>query len=145
MIRDNLCRIAVWGVRRMPSRYEIDPVRRFVVITLSGELTDEALFKLYDDIKDLPEVRPDFSVLVDLREAIGRKVTSAGVGTLAQRPRMFSAEARRAVVVPSEFGSRMVRMYNVSRESEGGEVAIFSDFAEAKRWVETGEAEPREG
>jgi hypothetical protein len=129
----------------MPSSYEIDPVRRIVVVTLSGELTDEGLFKLYEDLKDAPEIKSDFAILIDLRQASGRNVTSAGVGTLAQRPRMLSPEARRAVVVPSDFGSRVVRMYNVLREGQGGEIAIFSDFAEARRWVETGEAEPHEG
>jgi hypothetical protein len=129
----------------MPSNYEIDPVRRIVVVTLSGDLTDEGLFKLYDDLTDFPEIKPDFAILIDLRQTSGRSVTSAAVGTLAQRPPLLSPEARRAVVVPSDFGSRVARMYNVLREGHGGEVAIFSDFAEARRWVETGEAEPHEG
>jgi hypothetical protein len=129
----------------MPSNYEIDPVRRIVIVTLSGELTDEGLFKLYDELKETPETRSDFAILIDLRQASGRNLTSAGVGALAQRPLMLSRETRRAVVVPSDFGSGMARMYNAFREAQGGKVAIFRNFAEAMRWIETGEAEPHGG
>jgi hypothetical protein len=129
----------------MPLTHEIDSVRRIVIVTLSGELTDERLFTLYDELKESPEIRTDFAILIDLRQASGRNLTSAGVGALAQRPLMLSPEARRAVVVPSDFGSGMARMYNALREAQSGEVAIFRNFAEAMRWIETGEAEPHGG
>jgi hypothetical protein len=123
----------------MRSTLDIDPVRRTAIVTLSGELTDEQLFKLYDGLQDNPEVRPDFALLIDLQQASGSNVTSAGVSALAQRPLVLSAEARRAVVLPSDFGVEVARLYNMLREAEGGEVMIFRDLAEARRWAETGE------
>lgn len=123
----------------MSSTHEVDPVRRIVIVTLDGDLTDEKLFMLYDRLQDDPEVKPDFALLIDLRRASGFKVTSTGVHALAQRPLMLSPEARRAVVVPSDFGVEMARVYNRMREAGGGGTAIFRDLDEAKRWAQSKE------
>jgi hypothetical protein len=115
---------------------EIDPLHRVAIVTLSGELTDDGLFMLYDELQDAPEVGSDFAILVDLRRASGRKLTSDGIGAVARRPLLLSPKARRAVVVSRDLESAMAQLYNRFRAAKGGEVVISPDFAVARRWVE---------
>jgi hypothetical protein len=94
---------------------ETDAVARVVVVRVSGDVGDRELLGLADDMKQVPEVEADFSFLIDLRQANGENVTSAGLAAIAQRPLVFSPESRRAAVVPSELGFGMARMYELQR------------------------------
>lgn len=116
--------------------HEIDPLHRVVMVTVSGELTDKGLLTLYDDLRYAPEVGSDFALLIDLRRASGRKLTSDGICALAQRPLTVFPTGRRAVVVSGDVEFAMAQMYNMLRESDGGELAISTDFAETRRWIE---------
>jgi hypothetical protein len=117
---------------------QIDPRKRVVTLRVSGELDDSGLLRLADELRKDPEVQPDFSLLIDLTGASGRQVTSGGVRTLVSEPLVLSPTSRRAVVVPSDLGYGMARMYELQRE-KGGATRVFRDFDEALRWV-TGEA-----
>jgi hypothetical protein len=115
---------------------ETDKVARLVVLKVSGELGDRDLLSLADELENASEVEPDFALLIDLRRADGRTVT--GVQALARQPLLLSPESRRAVVVPSELGFGMARMYELLRQQAAPRV--FRDYAEADRWVRTGNA-----
>lgn len=114
---------------------EIDSESRVVILTVSGKLTDQGLVGLYDEVRQADGVTPDFALLIDLRQADGHEVTTGAVASLAQRPLLLSGESRRAVVVPSEFGFGMARMYELLREARGGGFRVFRDFDEARRWL----------
>jgi hypothetical protein len=75
---------------------------------------------------------------MDLRQAHGQNVTSAGVRALAARPLVLSLASRRAVVVPSDLGYGMARMYEILGDKRGGATRVFRDYGDARRWVETG-------
>jgi hypothetical protein len=117
---------------------KIDAAARVVILEVSGDLGDPELLGLAEELEKAPEVEADFSLLMDLREASGKSVTSAGVRALAARPLVLSAASRRAVVVPSELGFGMARMYEMLREERGGAPRVFRDYDAARRWVETG-------
>ncbi len=119
--------------------HQIDFARRVVVLTASGELTDEGILDIHDELMKDPDVRPDFALLIDLREAIGRDLTTAAVRSLAERFLVFSPESRRAVVVQSDFGFGMARMYESLRGEKGGGMSVFRDIDEALLWVRTGD------
>jgi hypothetical protein len=123
----------------MASTYEIDPVRHIVIVSMTGEITDEHLVEIHDRLRSDKTVRPDSALLIDLREAKGTKITSAGVRALARLPLVLSPESRRAVVVPSKLGLGMVRMYELWREGEGDHIRAFRDFDEARDWVASDE------
>ena len=76
--------------------------------------------------------------VVSSRYASGRAVTTAGVKALAQHPLVLAPAARRAVVVPTDLGFGMARMYEMFAEPRGGAVRLFRDYAQARRWVELG-------
>jgi hypothetical protein len=117
---------------------KIDAAARVVILEVSGDLGDPELLGLAEELEKAPEAEADFSLLMDLREASGKNVTSAGVRALAARPLVLSAASRRAVVVPSELGFGMARMYEMLREERGGAPRVFRDYDAARRWVETG-------
>jgi hypothetical protein len=113
----------------------IDHDHRVITVTLTGELTDAELLSLAAEVAKTPGIGKDFSLLLDLRFADGAKITTAGVRQMAARPLAFPATARRAVVVPSELGFGMARMYEMLRGE--GAPRVFKDYDAARRWVET--------
>ena len=115
-----------------------DATTRVVVLRVSGEMGDRELVSLADELANARDVEPDFSLLIDLREVNGKSVTSAGVKALVERPMVLSPESRRAVVVPTQLGFGMARMYELLRQNRGGATRAFRDYDEAQRWVETG-------
>jgi len=121
----------------MPVERRIDPAGRVVILTVTGDIDDRDLLGLADHLEDEPRVDPDFSLLIDLREAHGQKVTSAGVYRLVERTLIMSATSRRAVVVDSDLGFGMTRMYEMLRTNRGGAPRVFRDYDDALRWVTT--------
>jgi hypothetical protein len=119
-------------------RRQINAVDRVVIMTVIGELWDQELLSLANELKKEPQVEPDFSLLIDLRQAKGGNVTRVGVSALAKVPLALSPASRRAVVVPSELGFGMARMYGLMRDERDGTMQVFRDFDEAQRWVATG-------
>jgi hypothetical protein len=116
----------------------IDAEARIVVLKVDGALEDRDLLGLADRLEQDPEVQMDFSLLIDLREADGREVTSAGVQALAARSLVLSRPSRRAVVVPSNLGFGMARMYEMFSGRRGGAARVFRSYSEALRWLEFG-------
>ena len=114
----------------------IDSATRVVLIRVSGPIADGELANLSNVVSSAPGVTPEFSLLIDLRDALGGAVTGPGVRVLARQPLVLSPTSRRAVVVPSVLGVGMARMYELLREQGGGGARVFTDYDEAKRWVE---------
>lgn len=116
----------------------IDRAARLVMLTVSGDLGDAELLRVGDELASAPEIEPDFSLLIDLRQAHGEKVTSAGVYRIVERALVLSPTSRRAVVVPTDLGFGMARMYEMLRTNRGGGPRVFRDYEEARRWVTSG-------
>jgi hypothetical protein len=119
----------------MAVRIAIDAARGLVIVTVTGELSDETLLEIPAALHANPELRPESSLLVDLSGAEGRRVTSAGVRRLAEQPLYFAKSSRRAVVVPSDLGFGVARMYDLLRDASGGGVRVYRDRAEAEAWL----------
>jgi hypothetical protein len=114
---------------------EVDRTDRVVMLGVSGDIDDAGLLGLAAQIRAADEVPPDFALLIDLRQASGLQVTAAGVRSLVSQPLVLAAASRRAVVVPTDLGFGMARMYEMLREDHGGGMRAFRDFDAARRWV----------
>ncbi len=114
---------------------EVDRTDRVVVLCVSGEIDDAGLLGLPAAIGAAGEVPPDFALLVDLRQASGVRVTAAGVRSLVAQPLVLAPASRRAVVVPTDLGFGMARMYEMLREERAGGMRAFRDFDAARQWV----------
>lgn len=119
---------------------EIDSAARIAILRVRGTLEDRDLLGLAEELEKPPEVPADYSLLIDLREASGRSVSSAGVRALVERRLVLSPASRRAVVVPSDLGFGMARMYESLRQEQGGGTRPFRDYDEARRWLTEGAA-----
>lgn len=114
---------------------QVNAADRIVTLSVSGSLGDQELLNLAGELEKHPGVQPDFSLLVDFRLANGGIVTSAGVRALAELSQVLFPSSRRAVVVPSDLGFGMARMYSILRNDENSMLQVFRDFDEAQRWV----------
>jgi hypothetical protein len=111
---------------------EVDRTHRVFVLRVSGELDDDGLLALAAELRSDPEAEPDLALLIDLREASGLSVTGRGVRALVAQPMVLSPASRRAVVVPTDLGFGMARMYEMLREDRGAR-RVPSDST-AWRW-----------
>ena len=114
---------------------DIDIERRLITIVVQGELSDTDLLQGYERLRERPDFSGDFNELVDLLEADGRKITAEGVRSLARRPPAYSPRSRRAVVVPSEMGYGMARMYELTQDGESGQIRVFRNREDAENWL----------
>ncbi len=116
---------------------EIHASERVVALSVTGELSDEGLLSLPAELRSAPEVEPDFALLIDLRHVVCRDtVTTQAVLDLARVPLVLSPDSRRAVVVSSDFGFGMARMYQALRqEPPGSDMRVFRNPEKAWQWV----------
>ena len=120
----------------MAITYEINMEHKNILVTATGKLTAQELLDLHHCFARDPEVRPDFSILFDLRQAHGESFATEGVRELASLPLILSQTSRRAVVVRSDLGYGMARMYGLRRGDRTTAYEVFRDLDEARRWVE---------
>ncbi|HTY80196.1 MAG TPA: hypothetical protein VMI34_20380 [Candidatus Bathyarchaeia archaeon] len=122
----------------MALRYEIDAQRKNIRVTAMGEVSPEDLVNLHHRFATTPEVRPDYSILFDLRHAEAPRdgFSSDGVRTLAALPNILSPAARRAVVVRTVLGFGIARMYGLRRGDRMTDFAVFRDLGEAECWID---------
>ena len=115
--------------------YDIDSERGVVTVKMTGALVDKDFVAMYERLRDDEAIRPEYSVLFDLAEAHQSQASSSGVRRLAELPLLFLSSSRRAILVCSEFGYGMARMYDGLRGELGEELKIFRDRDEARCWV----------
>jgi hypothetical protein len=115
--------------------YEIFEDRGVAVVTFAGEVHDGDVLRCFTELAADPRMRRDFALLLDVREQAIGTVSSDGVRSFATRPPPVSDEARKAVLVATDFGHGMTRMFNLRLGDEKRGFAIFRDEGEARRYV----------
>ena len=120
--------------------YEIDTERKNIRVTATGEISPEQFVDLHDHFAATDTIEADFSILFDLRHAqVPRDgFTADGVRTLAVLPTVLDPASRRAVVVRSDFGFGIARMYGLRRGDRMTAFEVFRDLGEAERWIKRG-------
>jgi len=116
--------------------YEIDPARRLVQVRVAGILCDQDLVDGDAELRGDPDFDPSYRQIVDLCEADGTGVTTDGVRQLARRPPLFLPESKRAIVVASELGYGMARMFELMRDNKSGEIRVFDSLDDALKWLD---------
>ena len=119
----------------MPAVYKIDRERRFVLTTGSGSFNLlDALAHQEALLRD-PEFDPTFSQLMDLTQVTSFDISSADAHSLAQRT-IFAPDSRRAILVNSDLGFGLSRMFEMLRDNLGEEgIRVFRNREEASAWV----------
>jgi hypothetical protein len=119
----------------MPASYEIDKQRRLVITTgLDPFTTADALAHQQKLLED-PDFNPSFSQIMDFTRIAAFELEAGDVRMLAQRT-VFSPESRRAIVVSTNLGYGLSRMFEMHREGFGENgIRVFRDLDEAVDWI----------
>ena len=119
----------------MPTFYKIDKERRLILSSGSGT------FSLADAMghqKKLPadlDFDPSFSQIADFRHVTQFDISVNDVQKLAEKS-IFSAESRRAFIMPNEVGFGLARMFEILRANVGEEkIGVFRDLEAALDWI----------
>ncbi len=118
--------------------YHIDVENRRVEVVIEGDLADPDLSDGNERLREDPDFRSEYDQLLDLSGATGESLSSGAVRRLARGEPIFSVRSRRAIVVASDLGFGLARMFQTLRKDEAGEIEIFRSVDEARRWLESG-------
>jgi hypothetical protein len=122
----------------MPITSSTDPSRNLITTRLKGLVTDGELIDHYRAvIEQYERMHPAFE-LVDGTGVEQMALTPAGLATLAALVQARADRLRHvrcAMVAPSDVVYGMFRMWEISREHLGYELAVFRDEAAARRWL----------
>jgi len=119
----------------MPVRYEINHELRRVFVTGTGPITDDELVGSDTSFRDAPDVDPSYSQLMDFSSADFDALTRRAIEQITSQPAVFAKQARRAIVVSSNVGYGIARMFELMRNDEAGEVRVFYERAKAEKWL----------
>lgn len=122
----------------MPCTYRVLADSRLVNVTGVGTVNLADLVSVYESLRDDPAFRASFDSIWDFSEVDATDLGSAGVGSLVRLPRIFDQGSRRAVVVRSDLGFGLTRMFLLRGNREGDDVAIFRSVEEGYEWLGRG-------
>ena len=119
----------------MPATFAIDKQRRLVISTGWDTLTPADILAHQEKLLKDPEFNPNYSQIMDLTRVTDFEVQSGDIRMLAQKT-VFSRESHRAIVVSSNLGFGLSRMYEMHREAFGENgIRVFRDLDEAVDWI----------
>ncbi len=125
----------------MPTIYKIDSKQRLVFTTAWGTFTLNDALSHQDKLSRDPDFDPSFSQIIDLTQVKKVEVTGEDVREIAARS-IFAVNARRAVIVSTDAGYGLVRMFETYRELQGEKgIRVFRELDGAVHWALTGDAE----
>jgi hypothetical protein len=118
---------------------KIDPETGIREHTVTGPLDLRALITALKKVYSMPEFRSEMNVIWDLREADLSAFSSEDIRQVREyvgRHWGVEGTSRAALVVTSDLGYGLTRMYEILLESRtASEVHVFRDYDEALRWV----------
>lgn len=118
----------------MPATYRLDPGYRLVWSRAWGVVTDDELQAHSRALAADPRFEPSFRQLQDLTDVGEPRVTLEGLRVVAQiNP--FGENARRAVLVATDFTFGLARMHEMLRGEARDELQVFRDRAAALEWL----------
>ena len=120
----------------MPIHYQIDSSLGVVFTTFQGVVTKEDAWTLVERLRTDPAFQPNFSQLVDTSGATQYDLSAKDIMTVCTRS-AFGEKSRRAMVADDDHVFGMHRMYQTLRETneKPGQIKVFRDMAEARRWL----------
>jgi hypothetical protein len=123
----------------MPIVHTIDAAHRLVRSRLWDVVTEIDAWSSAAALVNDPSFDPTFAQLADMREVTRVEVSTNTVRELAVM-RIFSPEARRALIVASGLQRGVGRMTTSYAESGEQQIALFETVPEAERWLGVADA-----
>ena len=121
----------------MPYRYVIDKERRLVISTGWDHLTFAEAKAHQDQLKNDPDLVPEFNQLLDTTRVKSFEITFDEARVVANGSLFFSPSSRRAWVTTQPFIYGIARTIEVYREIAGSQdqFCVFYDLNAALEWL----------
>ena len=100
----------------MPHHLEFDAARKILVAVLEGEVGNQELLKIYDELKGIAGKLVASAGVIDLSEVTTFAVDSSTIRWLAGEPPSFPEALPRFIVAPKSEIFGMSRMYELIAE-----------------------------
>ena len=119
----------------MPFHYKIDKERKLVMSTGFGVFTMADAWSHQEKLRKEPDFDPSFSQPMDLSHVTKIELQPEDVRRLAQAS-IFAPNSKRAILVTSEVGFGLARMFSILRETLGEKgIEAFRNLDDALDWV----------
>jgi len=118
----------------MPMESTVDPARKIVLTRVWGDWTEADIKTYQQDLRNNREFDPQFSQLIDMMGLATVRLTSLSVDRLL-RTRVFTKNARCAVIAESDLAYGISRMIELHCEARGISFRAFRGRREAERWL----------
>lgn len=126
----------------MSIRYRIDKVRKLVLSTATGLLTQRDITEHRRALLRDPDFVPSFKQIFDFRGVTDSELTSTDIRERAES-KLFGDGSRRALVASSDLVFGMARMYQLLAADENSdEIRVFREMSDAVRWLDLAEVDP---
>ena len=119
----------------MPIDIYIDSAKRMVFETLVGTVTADEILETWNKISEDRDFDPRYRQFSDFSGVTKFDVSPGFFRQYATSKPIFDKSSRRALVAPSDFVFGMIRLYLTHLENRSGEIRVFRDMAEARRWL----------
>ena len=120
----------------MATTYKLDSSLRTVFSTSHGVLTGDDLLAHREKLVRDPDVDLDHRQLWDFRGVIEVAVSRKDLVELLESKSPFGQGSRRAFVAASDVDYGKLKMIQLLRGTCAGEIMVFRDIHEARKWLE---------
>jgi hypothetical protein len=128
----------------MPITYHVDPVRRLIETTVSGDAGHAEIRGHLQRLRADPAYSPDYDALIDLR-AVTRIPTAEEIRAEVPliRQALLTARTRRAIIVSRPVMYGMMRVFEAYQRGSPAEYEVFYEVPAALEWIDEGRAAAR--
>ena len=123
----------------MPVYYTVDSELQVVFVIHLGVVDDDEVLTANEKLRLDPQVTPEHSYFVDLREARSELRSTEALERLGERSRQWpsdpSSNSRVVVLAPRDISYGLARMFEVYSGAAENKFGVFRDLHEAADWL----------
>jgi hypothetical protein len=110
---------------------DLDPKHRVLRITVTTTVTDEALKEIYQTIARLASQGGPYAAITDFSKVVDYPVSAEAIRYLAATAPAVPAGRPRVIVAPQPALYGLARMFELYRDSMGGQLQVVHSMDEA--------------
>ncbi len=123
----------------MPFKIEFQSDPDFMLVTWSGEITEEEAIQAGDRMESHPDFRANLNRINDFRQTKFNLPPDAlrRVANAWDEKDHVHGVRKTAIIVDDELSSTMLKMFKILKDKDFVKILVTKDMNEAKVWVES--------